>query len=171
MKRVRWWHGVLFFGAVRAVAWGLRAPLGPNDPAFYERQRLPKWAPPAIAFPIAWSINSLCATAGLLHVLNLSRAVPGRCAYLRSQGAAWLLFAIFDAAYFGLRSPINAAAVTALYTAATAYSLYTAAVTMRDSKAAWALASTAAWLLLANPLAAAQVALNPDEFWNGKPRS
>jgi hypothetical protein len=70
-----------------------------------------------------------------------------------------------------LRSPINAAAVTALYTAATAYSLYTAAVTMRDSKAAWALASTAAWLLLANPVAVAQVALNPDEFWNGKPRS
>lgn len=168
MKRWRWWHGVALYAAVVGVQAALRAALGPEDTAFYRRQRLPKFAPPPIAFPIAWGINSVGALYGLLHVANLPPQTPGRAAYLRAQGTAWVLFATFNAAYFGLRSPINAAIVTTLFTVTTATSLREAA-RMRDAKAALALVPTAAWLALANPLAIAQAARNHDEFWKMGP--
>lgn len=169
MKRWRWWHGILLYGGVQIVALAARAITGPEDVSFYKRQRLPVFAPPPAAFPIAWSVNSICAMAGLLHALNTPKNTPGRTTYVGAQSAAWVLFSLFNAAYFGLRSPINAAIVTSLYTVATAIALSTAVRQMRDPRAAWALASTAAWLALANPLAIAQAAWNRDEFWNAGP--
>lgn len=169
MRRWRWWHGALLFAGVRIVQLAARAATGPEDVSFYKRQRLPVFAPPAAAFPIAWSINGVCAMAGLLHALNAPQSTPGRAAYVGAQSAAWCLFSLFDAAYFGLRSPINAAAITMLYTAATAIAMSSALRRMRDRKAAWALASTAAWLALANPVAIAQAAWNRDEFWHAGP--
>jgi tryptophan-rich sensory protein len=167
--KYRWWHGALFYGAVLGAGEALTRVAGTPDRTFYERQNLPAFAPPAAAFPIAWGVNSICAVYGLIHVLNLPEKTRGRTGYLRWQAAAWALFASFQAAYFGLRSPINAAAVTALYTAATAASLYEAVAQMRDARAAWALGTTAAWLLLANPVAIFQLLQNRDEFWNVGP--
>jgi tryptophan-rich sensory protein len=179
-NRYRWWHGVLFYGAVRAAAYGLKAassawtnrrtvPTGEEDHAMYEAERLPAFAPPPLAYPVAWGINSVCAIYGGLHVLNLPENTPGRAQFLRGQGAAWVLFSMFEAAYFGLRSPINAAAVTTLYTAATAASLDAAWRRMQDSKAALSLASTAAWLVLANPVGLTQAAWNRDPLWHAGP--
>ena len=84
---------------------------------------------------------------------------------MRLQAAAWSLFALFDPAYFGLRSPINAALVTFAYSAVTAASLDVALRRMHDSRTALSLATTAAWLALANPVGAAQAAWNHDQFW------
>ncbi|HVW86873.1 MAG TPA: hypothetical protein VHB50_19440, partial [Bryobacteraceae bacterium] len=75
----------------------------------------------------------------------------------------------FNAAYFGLRSPLNAAAVTLLYSAVTAASLDIAWRRMRDPAAALSLATTALWLMVANPLAIAQASWNHDPFWNAGP--
>lgn len=169
MKRWRWWHGALIYGGVLLVQSAARAVCGTEDVSFYKRQRLPVFAPPAAAFPIAWSVNSFCTMAGLLHVLNAPRKTPGRAVYLGAQGASWLLFAFFNAAYFGLRSPINAAVITGLYTAAIGAALFSATRRMRDPKAAWALAPVAAWLALANPVAIAQAAWNRDDFWHAGP--
>jgi benzodiazapine receptor len=157
--------------ALRAAARSYTKQTGTReqDREFYRSERLPVFAPPPVAFPIAWGINSISALAGGLHVLNLPRRTPGRTEFLRLQSVAWLLFAAFDGAYFGLRSPINAALVTVAYSAVTAASVDVALRRMKDPYAALSLATTVAWLLLANPVAVAQATWNRDSFWNAGP--
>lgn len=179
-KRWKWWHGVLFYAGVQAAVWGMRRAARhwtepgddrsrEEDRDLYRSQRLPVFAPPGAVFPVAWSINCCCAIAGGIYVLNLSRHKRGRTKFLVLQSTAWGLFVLFDTAYFGLRSPMNAAAVTLGYTAVTAASIDTAVREMREPRAALALATTAAWLALANPLAIAQAAWNRDPFWKVGP--
>jgi tryptophan-rich sensory protein len=127
------------------------------------------FAPPAAAFPIVWGVNSVAAIAGGLYVLNLSRWKTGRKEFLCLQAGAWILIALFDTAYFGLRSPINAAAVTFAYTGVTAASINAALWRLKAPKAALALAPTLAWLAIANPVAVAQAAWNHDPFWGVGP--
>ena len=140
-----------------------------RDRQFYSSERLPVFAPPSAAYPIAWTINSVCAIAGGLYVLNLRPETEGRSEFLRLQGAAWALFTTFDAAYFGLRSPINAAGITILYSAATVASFDVAARRLRDPLAAVSLAPTLAWLVLANPVGITQALWNRDAFWKAGP--
>jgi tryptophan-rich sensory protein len=122
------------------------------------------FAPPGVAFPIAWTINSISSIAGAIHVLNERGDCEDRRKFLGWQGVAWTLFAIFNTAYFELRSPINALAVTVGYSVATAASVR-AALRMGDGRAALSLLPTALWLMLANPVALATAAWNKDEFW------
>ncbi|MGN6593783.1 MAG: tryptophan-rich sensory protein [Terriglobales bacterium] len=172
-RQYRWWEGLLFYAAVQTTALGIRslvrrtrsAPRRSADRVLYRRQRLPWFAPPAAAFPIAWTINSVCATAGGLHVLNGSPHRPGTREFLRYQAAAWALYAVFTTAHFELDSPLNGAAVTAAYTVATAASIR-AAWRMKDRAAVISLLPTAAWLALANPLALQVAVSNPDRFWH-----
>lgn len=172
----KWWHGLLFYAGVQLVGWGIRSAVrrakAPSshgaDRAFYKKERLPVFAPPGLAFPIAWTINSASSIAGALHVLNLRRHSTMRIRFLRLQATAWLLFATFNAAYFELRSPINAAAVTVGYSCLTAASIK-AALAMRDRRAVAALLPTAVWLALANPVAVTVAAWNRDEFWKVGP--
>ncbi len=177
-KRYGWQHGLLFFLAVRAASTLLklavrkRAHPGPapqGDRELYNTERLPVFAPPPKAFPVAWTLNNICTIAGGLYVLNLPRRTRGRLRFLRLQGASWTLFSVFEAAYFGLRSPINAEIVTVLYTAATLASLDAALCHLQDRKAAASLATTLAWLALANPVGLAVAAWNHDPFWDAGP--
>lgn len=179
-KRYRWWHGVAFYAGVQAASFGLRLCVqfvarrrGPEprqqDREFYRTERLPKFAPPGSAFPIAWGVNSVTAVAGGLHVLNLPAETPGRTKFLRLQALCWTLFSTFNAAYFGLRSPINAEIVTLLYSGATVASVNIAWRQMRDRAVTLSLVPTAAWLLVANPVGITQAAWNHDPFWNAGP--
>lgn len=181
-KRFQWWHGLAFYAGVQVVRLGLRMAtrkygehrgwsVDRDDRASYGAKRLPVFAPPGIAFPIAWTINSVCSIAGGLYVLNLSRWKKGRREFLCLQAGAWVLFAMFDPAYFGLRSPINAAAVTFAYTGVTIASINVALCKMKEPKAACSLATTMAWLAIANPVAVAQAAWNYDPFWDAGPLS
>ena len=140
-----------------------------RDRKFYRNELLPVFAPPGAAFPVAWTINSICAIAGGLHVLNMPRETEGRSEFLRLQSAAWALYVTFEAAYFGLRSPINAAGVTILYSGATVASFAVAARRLRHPLAAASLAPTLAWLALANPVGITQALWNRDAFWKVGP--
>jgi tryptophan-rich sensory protein len=173
-KKFKWWHGLAFYAGVQLVRVALRSaahalsgrPQSRKlDRRFYRSQRLPVFAPPPVAFPIAWSINSVSAIAGGLQVLNLPPGTDGRAEFLRWQGASWILYAGFEAAYFSLRSPINSALVTVAYTAATAKSVQIALTRLKDPRVAMSLGTTAAWLLLANPVGITQAAWNRDPFW------
>lgn len=184
IRQYRWWHGVAFYAGIQLAQWALRTAARnliedasvqhETNRETYQSQRLPLFAPPGIAFPIAWSINCTSLVACGLHVLNLPAdtldpaQAQGRTRFLQLQAASWFLFALFDTAYFGLRSPINAAIVTAAYTGTTAASLHVALRQMRDPRTAILLATTLAWLALANPVAFAQAAWNPDPFWKTK---
>ena len=80
-----------------------------------------------------------------------------------------VLYSLFQAAYFGLRSPINAEVVTVLYSAATFASARVSLTTMKDPKAAAFLATTIAWLALANPVGLSVAAWNYDPLWKVGP--
>lgn len=184
-KKFRWWHGVAFYVGVQLTQLAIRSAVrrarqntveghaqpasGERDRESYRAQRLPIFAPPAVAFPIAWSINCISLIAGGLHVLNLPEETAGRAEFLRLQGAAWGLFTLFNTAYFELRSPINAALITFGYSAATVASLAVAQAKLKDRRATLSLATTVAWLALANPVAMAQATWNYDAFWHVGP--
>jgi len=178
--RFRWWHGLAFFAGVQVAQLGARIAVrrltqsrndatGEQDQEIYREMRLPVFAPPGWAFPVAWSINSFCLVAGGLHVLNLPGETPGRAKFLRCQAAAWGVFSLFDTAYFGLRSPINAAALTLVYSGLTVASMAISLRKLQDRAAMFSLATTLAWLALANPVAVAQATWNRDPFWKVGP--
>lgn len=170
MKRWKWWHGAAFLGGIGVMQAALMSTVrGSGSNELYKRSRLPKFAPPPAAFPIAWGINAVSLTAGLIRALNLPHDREGRDAYVRWQMAAWALFILFNPAYFGLRSPLNAAAITLLYSIATAESAAIALTDLKDAPVAYSLATTAAWLCLATPLSIVQAATNRDEFWGVDP--
>ena len=179
-RKYRWWHGLAFYAGVQVARFGLkvlaRGMTGNRKPAsreedreFYRSEKTPSFAPPPAAFPIAWGINSISAIKGAIHVLNLPPETEGRTEYLQLQAAAWALFAAFDAAYFEMRSPINAAAITLAYSVLTVASIDVAYRKMDDPAAARSLATTALWLAIANPVGILQAAWNHDEFWHAGP--
>lgn len=170
----RWWHALAFYGGVRLASWALsrRAahyarsrglPLV-SPQQFYRRQKLPWFAPPSWAFPVVWSLNSLGLLAAGLRLLHLPARAPGRNRLLCLQAGGWALFASFDAAYFQLQSPINAALVTLPYSVLTWASLLTAVRRVNSCPVSRALAPTAAWMLVAAPLSVAQACRNQDPF-------
>jgi tryptophan-rich sensory protein len=172
----RWWHGFLFYAGVQAAVWGIRMATRQiagrrgrqADRDFYRRKKLPVFAPPGVAFPIAWTVNSAGSIASALRVLNLERHSEERSRFLALQGAAWLLFVLFSTAYFELRSPVNSAAITLAYSGVTVASLRSA-LRMKNWPAALALLPTAAWLALAVPVGITVAAWNRDEFWKVGP--
>lgn len=168
----RWWHGVLFYAGIQTAQWAfrvaarsmLRGRKDQVDQAFYRKEIRPVFAPPAIAFPIAWTINSASSIAGMIHVLNIKRHPEEKARFLVLQTSAWLLFTVFNVAYFELHSPLNAAVITFTYSGLTVASIKSA-VRMNDWNAVLSLLPTALWLALANPVAFFVAAWNRDEFW------
>lgn len=186
LRKFRWWHGLAFYAGVQLAQLGLRSVAArcraekrrgtgksADDRETHREMRLPVFAPPGWAYPVAWSINSVSLIAGGLYVLNLPTETEGRAEFLRWQAAAWGLFALFDTAYLELESPINAALVTFAYSGATVASLVAAQGRIEDRMqsrcAALSLATTLVWLVLSNPVAVAQAAWNHDPFWNAGP--
>lgn len=179
----RWYHGVLFYGIVQILTAGLAimvtgirtqkpasldAAFGGDDD-YYENLKLPRFAPPGNAFPIVWAINNALTVWGGLRALNMPSDQPGRNEYLRYQGGSWLLFILFNAAYFGLRSPINAAILTVLYFGLTLASGFVALFRLKDTKVALSLSTVTLWLLLAVPVALSVAARNRDDFYQAGP--
>jgi hypothetical protein len=122
-KHFEWWHGAAFYVAVQMTQWGLRrvsrhlkgnlAPIDRRaDREWYKSRRLPVFAPPGIAFPIAWGINSISAIAGSLRVFKSSTPevwaerfskVSGRCMGLICR----IRYSLFRAAIAHQRSARN----------------------------------------------------------------
>ncbi len=181
-KKWRWYHGVLFFAGVQAVTFGLARLIegfgGQNRPGigdstignenyneFYNVLIQPVFAPPDWMFPIVWTINNISCIYGLLRVANFPNETRGRSEFISLQLASWVQFAAFAAVFFGLKSPINAAALTVSYTAFTAASLYVALWRLDDKSTALSLASVSLWLAVAVPTAIVVAAWNGDGFY------
>ena len=176
----RWYHGVAFYLSIQAVAFGLaklvqrgrgsEALLGDEARnAFYNAKRQPVFAPPDWAFPPVWLINNALCIWGLLRVLNLPQATPGRGLFLRLQGLVWLCYATFNALYFGLRSPIGGALNTAVAFVASVASMWVAIARLRDRRVVLSQSTILPWLLLATPTAAAIATWNEDEYFEAGP--
>lgn len=180
----RWYYGVLFYLIVQGISVGLASLVRVSgisrsavkqtrllwgDPAYFRSLKQAKIAPPAWAFGPAWTINNICVIWGMLRVLNKSQSTEGRDAYLRLQAASWLNYVIFNAAYFGLHSPLNAFAITLNMLVLTILSGFVALFHLRDSLVALSLATLFLWLLLALSGAICQALWNVDEFYQVGP--
>ena len=181
-RRWRWYHGVLFYAGVQVANYGLAkiarsvanradggtraggsAGGGAGDREFYNGLRRPVFAPPGWAFPPVWTINNALCIWGLLRVLNMPAGTPGRERFLRAQGGAWVVFASFNAIFFGLRSTVGGALLTLADLALTVETLRAAGET-DDAGAALSQATILPWLVVAGATSIAVAAWNGDEF-------
>jgi hypothetical protein len=87
------------------------------------------------------------------------------------QAASWLNFVVFNAAYFSLRSPINAFALTLTMFILTILSGLVALFQLKDTKVALSLATLSIWLVIALTAATFQVAWNKDDLYQVGPFS
>lgn len=178
----RWYHGLLFYLLVQGLTFALsglvnrwqgRRISSPGqllgDVAYFKALRQSIFAPPAWVFGPAWTINNLAAIWGLLRVLNKPASSEGRTAYLFLQAASWLDYIIFSAAYFGLRSPLNALLLTLFMLGLTGASVLVALLRLRDTLVALSLATLFLWLLVASTAAIFQALWNRDAFYGVGP--
>lgn len=181
-RKWQWYHGVLFYAGVQAVWFGLPLLLKKRDKKnpsviapvagdeennkFYNDLKQPIFAPPDWAFAPVWTINNIFCIWGLLRVLNMPKDTPGRDAFIALQIALWVEFAAFNAAFFGLRSPLNSAALTVSYTFLTYASLYVALAKLKDNPTALSLSTVSVWVAIAAPTSVAIAAWNEDEFYD-----
>ncbi len=181
--RWRWYHGLAFYLVVQGLTFGLgglvslaRGNKGRStretffgDVAYFKRLKQAKIAPPSWAFGPAWTLNNFSVIWGTLRVLNKPEGTPGRNTYLALQAATWLDFVFFNAAYFSLRSPINAFILTLLFFCLTVASGLVAIFRLKDTRVALSLATLFAWLIVALSAAAAQALWNRDDLYNVGP--
>jgi tryptophan-rich sensory protein len=181
--RWRWYHAVAFYGVVQVLTFGLsglvslargnksqslrEATFG--DVSYFERLKQVKITPPSWAFGPAWLVNNIAVIWGTWHVLNKPRQTPGRTTYLALQGVSWIDFVLFNAAYFSLRSPLNALALTLVMFLLTIASGVVAIFRLKDTKVALSLATLFLWLLVALTAATFQALWNKDDFYQVGP--
>ncbi len=179
----RWYHGVIFYAIVQILTFGLsglvsaiKGPTGKNlqenifgNPAYFNELKQSVFAPPAWVFGPAWLINNISVIWGTWRVLNKPRDTPGRTSFLALQGASWLNFVVFSAAYFSLRSPINALLLTFSMFVLTILSGLVAIFRLKDTFVALSLATLFIWLMIALTAASFQAAWNYDDLYHAGP--
>jgi tryptophan-rich sensory protein len=180
--RWRWYHGVVFYVLAQLLTFGLSAIVNVatgqemkslrdtfGDVSYFRNLRQAKITPPSWVFGPAWTINNISTIWGNLRVLDKPDGTPGKNTFLALQGASWLNYIVFNAAYFSLRSPINAFALTLSMFILTILSQIVALFQLKDSKVAFSLATLTIWLLIALTAASFQVAWNHDDLYHAGP--
>lgn len=179
----RWYHGIAFYVLVQLITFGLagltsvvRGNKGKNlrenvfgDVPYFRSLKQSVITPPSWAFGPAWTINNISVIWGTLQVLNMPKNTEGRTSYLALQAASWLNFVVFNAAYFSLRSPINAFFLTLSMFFLTIASAFVAIFKLKNTKVALSLATLFAWLLVALTAASFQAAWNHDDLYDVGP--
>ena len=182
-RRWRWYHAVIFYTLVQGLTFGLsglvslaRGNRGKNwrealfgDVTYFQQLRQSPITPPSWAFGLAWLVNNISVIWGTWRVLNMPKQTPGRSTYLALQGASWIDFVLFNAAYFSLRSPLNALVLTLVMFLLTLMSVVVAIFQLKDSKVALSLATLSLWLIVALTAATFQALWNADDFYKVGP--
>ncbi len=159
--RPRWWHALLFW--LLANAYGFLERGGEPFAGF----RPSPLQPPAWAFPVIWFTLTPLQLWGDLRLLTTPRTIRHRVALIGLQGALWLLYASFSAAYFTLGSPILAAVWTLSYAVLASFSVALAWPDDRRIALLWA--PLVAWTGYASLAALHGVLLNPDPLFGVGP--
>ncbi|GAA5036045.1 hypothetical protein GCM10023258_38590 [Terrabacter aeriphilus] len=132
------------------------------DSNWYRSLDLPDWQPPAIAFPLVWSVlytDIAASSATVLNALDKDGDAAGRQAYLKAFGTNLALNAAWSWLFWRSRRPWVAAAEAALLTASSADLARRAGRVSRGSGVA--LSPYAAWCGFATVLSAAIARRNP----------
>ncbi len=181
-QRWRWYHGVICYIFAQVLSFGLAgivtAATGQKmksfrdtfgDVDYFRELKQAKIAPPSWVFGPAWTINNISSIWGALQVLNKPEGTPGKNTFLALQGVSWLNYVVFSAAYFSLRSPINAFFLTLSMFVLTILSGLVALFQLKDTKVALSLATLTIWLMIALTAATFQAAWNYDELYHSGP--
>jgi len=178
----RWYHGVGLFASLQVFLFGLgflvKFARGQARPTFgeaivgseenddyYNQFRQPVFAPPDWVFAPIWSINNTLVSWGIIRVLNMPVGSVGRERYLTLMSAFLLEFVNFNAAYFGLSSPINGALLTVSSTVFVLQALRIAVVEMKDWRVVLSLSTLVPWLILASLTSTVVALWNKDDFY------
>ena len=153
------WHAALFAAGVFAIDRVARDAGKNADPGFYDAVKRPRWSPPAWTYGPIWTALNAAQAWGDLRLL---RRRSRKSAMLALQAVSWLSFLGYTPMFFRLRSPRLALATRIVHAASTVASIVLARRV--DSKAALALAPTAAWLGYALPVSGWIAARNADPF-------
>jgi tryptophan-rich sensory protein len=181
--RWRWYHAVTFYVVVQVLTFGLSGlvslargnkdkSLRENifgDVSYFQQLKQAIITPPSWAFGPAWLVNNFSVLWGTWQVLNKPKETPGRTSYLALQAASWVDFVLFNAAYFSLRSPLNALVLTLAMFILTIVSGLVAIFQLKDSKVALSLATLFLWLLVALTAATFQALWNSDDLYKVGP--
>jgi tryptophan-rich sensory protein len=181
--RWRWYQAVIFYVIVQGITFGLSGLVSVikgnsgkslredifGNPAYFNKLRQSIFAPPSWVFGPAWFINNISVILGTWRVLNKPEDTPGRTSFLVLQGASWLNFVVFNAAYFSLHSPIDALVLTFSMFVLTILSGFVAIFRLKDTRVALSLATLFAWLIIALTAASFQAAWNHDDLYNAGP--
>ena len=182
-QKWRWYHGIAFYIIVQALTFGLagftskiRGNKSNNlreaifgDVSYFKMLKQSVITPPSWVFGPAWTLNNISTIYGNLRVLNMPEDTPGRDPFLALQAVSWLNYAIFSAAYFSLRSPINAFFLTVNMFFLTIASVIVAVFKLKDTKVALSLATLTLWLMIASTAATFQVLWNKDDLYKVGP--
>lgn len=156
--RFRWWHAVTIFVGANLLS---IIPAGFNgDEAFYNAFQLPTFAPPDWLFAPMWVFLNITSLLALSRVANAPRLRRRHRLFLILEGTGWLLFALFNTLYFGLKSPILGAVDTTAGLVIGTASL--ACCLALDRRAAWLILPRVLWLLLATYVSVYVALNNPD---------
>ncbi|GCE18920.1 tryptophan-rich sensory protein [Dictyobacter kobayashii] len=179
----RWYHGLAFYLIIQVLTFSTSALVsiasgnkGSNaketifgDTSYFKQLKQVKITPPSWFFAPAWTVNNISTIYGALRVLNMPKETPGRNAFLTLQAASWLDFVAFNAAYFSLRSPINAFVLTVIFFLLTIASGFVAIFRLKDTRVALSLGSLFIWLIVATTAATTQMLWNKDELYEVGP--
>ncbi|GCE04990.1 tryptophan-rich sensory protein [Dictyobacter aurantiacus] len=181
--RWRWYHGLAFYLIIQVLTFATSAMVsvvsgnkGNNaretifgDTSYFKNLKQVKITPPSWFFAPAWTVNNISVIYGTLRVLNMPEKTPGRKAFLTLQAVTWLEYVAFNAAYFSLRSPINAFVLTALFLLFTIASGFVAIFRLKDTRVALSLGTLFIWLIVATTAATTQMLWNKDDLYKVGP--
>jgi tryptophan-rich sensory protein len=178
----RWYHGIVFYIVAQALTIALAGLTSKirgdevknlrnifGDVSYFKKLTQSVVTPPSWVFGPAWTINNISTIYGNLRVLNMPKDTPGRDAYLALQATSWLNYVVFSAAYFSLRSPINAFFLTVNMFFLTIASVLVSIFKLKDTRVALSLATLTIWLTIASTAATFQALWNRDDLYNVGP--
>ncbi|MGL4608998.1 MAG: TspO/MBR family protein [Trueperaceae bacterium] len=111
-QKFPWWYAVIIFVVANAIS---ILPAGYNgDEVFYNNFQQPSIAPPDWLFAPTWLFFNITSLIALVRIANAKPFTLQHRWVMGLEFLGWILFAMFNTLYFGLKSPVLGAVDTTL---------------------------------------------------------
>jgi translocator protein len=160
-RKFPWWYAVIIFVLANAIS---ILPAGYNgNEVFYNTFQRPLIAPPDWLFAPMWLFLNITSLVALWLVANSQTLTPRHRLFMVLESIGWVLFAIFNTLYFGMKSPVLGAIDTAAGLVIGSVSLALCFTLHR--RAALLILPRVLWLLLATYVSVYVALNNADPFF------
>lgn len=162
-RKFPWWYAVIIFVLANAIS---ILPAGYNgDEVFYNNFQRPSIAPPDWLFAPMWLFLNITSLIALWMVANSKDMGIRHKLFMLLESIGWVLFAIFNTLYFGMKSPVLGAMDTVAGLVIGVISL--AVVFTLNRRAGLLILPRVLWLLLATYVSVYVALNNADPFFGG----